>query len=70
MLESQKKWYKPDLRSIGWHVGCKFFISPFYIFWIFPVFQSGTSWAQSGLPSAVRWDMHPPRAAKRCIKAL
>lgn len=23
MLETQENWYRPALRSLGWHVGCK-----------------------------------------------
>jgi hypothetical protein len=31
MLESQHRWYKPELRSLGWNIGCSYPFSPFKI---------------------------------------
>ena len=31
LLESQKKWYKPEFTSLGWHIGCSSPLVPIMI---------------------------------------
>lgn len=69
MLESQKKWWKPNVLSLGWQVGSKQIILTLDIIFLRPAVQSGTWLAVSALLCLGLLDLRRPKVAVQRTRA-